>query len=214
VIAMDSSSEENSGRQLTVAFALLFVWGVMSIAHAYDRRLVEMNETFTEGFKVVGRLDIIADALDHLGVDQQAFLSTGDESFQDGVIESAEALELNIDMLNSSAAKASRPALLAGLSRSVAQIFRSVGESDRIKEGRGKAEAAAYFASSEADISRAKSQSNQLRSEIIRSISDRIWSARGSNTLIVGLLDDARRWQVVAFSNSARPRQLPRIRPR
>ena len=61
------------------------------------------------------------------------------------MIESPNALELNIDMLNSSAVKASQPALLAESFRSVAQIFRSVGESNRIREGRGKAEAAAFF---------------------------------------------------------------------
>ena len=124
------------------------------------------------------------------------------------MIESPNALELNIDMLNSSAVKASQPALLAESFRSVAQIFRSVGESNRIREGRGKAEAAAFFASSEADISRAKWQSNQLRIEIIRSISDRIWNERGSNHVDVGLLDDARRSHLVAFSNSACPREL------
>jgi hypothetical protein len=67
---MDPSSERYPWLSLTLAFALLFVWCVMSFAHVYGRRLVEVNESFTKGFTVVGRLDVIVDALDHLAVDQ------------------------------------------------------------------------------------------------------------------------------------------------
>jgi hypothetical protein len=185
---MNSSSKEYSWLSVTVAFALLFVWGLMSFAHAYDRRLEETNESFTGAFRVVGRLDIIAVALDHLGVDQQAFLSTGEESFQDGVVENIQTLELGIDALNSLAVRStSHRTLLVALSRSIEQVIASVGESDRIREAGNKAAAAALFESKEAEISQAKSQIAQLRLETIVSISDGIWNARGE-TLLAALL--------------------------
>jgi CHASE3 domain sensor protein len=206
--AMDSSSKEYSWLSLTVAFALLFVWGVISLALAYDRRLADVNESFTGAFRVAGRLDVIANALDHLGVDQQAFLSTGEERFQDGVIESIQTLELSINSLNSLAARrTSHRALLLALSRLIERVIAMVAESDRIREAGNKAAAAAFFESKEAEISQAKSQTAQLRLETIVSISDRIRGARGSETLVAALVDDARRWQHVWFLNSARQLQ-------
>lgn len=205
---MDSFSKEYSWLSLAVAFALLSVWSVMSLAHAYDRRLAEANESFTGAFRVVGRLDMIAVALDHLGVDQQAFLSTGEARFQDGVVENIQTLELGIDALHSLAARStSHRALLVALSRSIEQVIASAAESDRIRDAGNKAAAAAFFESKELEISQAKSQIAQLRLETIASISDRTWNARGSEALVGALLDDARRWQHVRLLNSARQLQ-------
>jgi hypothetical protein len=36
------------------------IWGVMSLGHAYDRSLVKVNDRFSQGFTVVGRLNAIA----------------------------------------------------------------------------------------------------------------------------------------------------------
>jgi CHASE3 domain sensor protein len=199
---MDSSSEEHWWLSLTVAVVLLVVWSAMSLALAYERRLAQASEFFTEAFRFVGRLDVIAGALDHLDVDQKAFLSTGEESFQDGVVQSIQTLDLSIDTLNSAAAQStSHRALLVALSRSIEQVIASVAESDRIRETGNKAAAAAFFESKEADISQAISQTAQSRVEIL-SISNRIRSAQ-DETLLAGLLDDARRWRHVTFSNSA-----------
>ncbi len=207
---MDSAPKEYSWLSPAVAFALLSVWSVMSLADAYDRRLAKANESLTGAFKVAGRLEVIANALDHLGVDQQAFLSTGEESFQDGVVESIQTLELGVNALNSMAARsASHRAGLLALSRSIGQVIAWVAESDRIREAGNKEAAAAFFKSKEAEISEAKAQTAQLRLETIASTSDRIGSARGSETLVAELVDDARRWQHVWPSNSAR--QLQRI---
>jgi hypothetical protein len=172
---MDSYSEQYSWLSLTIAFGLLFVWGVMSVAHAYDRRLAEANESFTATFRVVGRLDVIADALDQLGIDQLAFLSTGEETFQDGVVESIETLQLNIDMMNSLAAQStSHRALLVLLSRSIEQVIDSVAESDRFREAGNKAAAVAFFESKEAEISQTILKTEQLRFEIVQSVQERL----------------------------------------
>ena len=72
---MEPLSEETRF-SFTFAFVLLFVWCVMSFAHVYDRHLVQVNESLTRDSMVVGRLNVIVDALDHLAIDQQAFLST------------------------------------------------------------------------------------------------------------------------------------------
>ena len=176
----------------------------MSLAHAYDRRLAEVNESFTDAIRVAGRLDVIADALDHLDIDEQTLLSTDVETFQDGVVESIQTLEINIDALDSLAAgSTSHRTLLVALSRSLEQVIASVGECERIRQSGNKAAALAFFDSREAEIPEAISQTNQLRGEIILSLSDRIWSVRDGETLVGALVDDVRRWQHVTFSKSA-----------
>jgi hypothetical protein len=201
--ALDSTSEQCSWLSLAIAFGLLFAWGVMSVVHVHDRRLAEANESFKGTFRLVARLDVVVDALDHLAVDQQAFLSTGDQSFQDEVVTSILTLQLNINALDSLAVKDC--ALPVELSRSIKQIISAVGDSDGIRAARGKAAAINFFASKEDDVFRAKWQADHLRIEIIRSIVDRFWRARASSPLLEALLDDARRWQHLAFSYSPSP---------
>ncbi len=197
---MDSSPKEYSWPSVTVAFALLFLWSVISLGDAYDRRMAEANESFTAAFRVVGRLDMIAVALDH---DQQAFLSTGEERFQDGVVENIQTLELGVDALTSLAARStSHRGLLLALSRSIEQVIASAAESDRIREAGNRAAAVAFFESKELEISQAKSQVAQLRFETIVSISDGLWNARGE-PLLAALLHDVRRWQHKVSSSSA-----------
>ena len=179
---MDWSSEKYPWLSLWLGFALMFVWGVMSLAHANDQSLAKVNDSFTQGFMVVGRLGAILDALDRLSVDQRGFLSTGDERFQDGVIEGAETLALDMDVLNSLAARNKlQRALLTNLSRPIEQVLGSVAESDDIRDVRGRAAAVAFFESKEAAISVSKGQADQLRIEITGRISDRIRSG-GSRT--------------------------------
>jgi hypothetical protein len=67
--------------------------------HAYDRSLEKVNDSFVQGLIVVEQLGVIADTLVRLSVDQEAFLSTGDQRFQDGVIESAESFALDMARL-------------------------------------------------------------------------------------------------------------------
>ena len=186
---MDWSLEKYPWLSLLPGFALVFVWGVISLGHAYDRNLTKMKDSVDQGFMLVGRLDGALDALARLRVDQQAFLSTGDERFQDGVIESVETLTIDIAVLNSLAAKnKSERALLFSLSRSIEQVLGSVGESDHIMELRGKAEAVAFFDSQEDSIPDAKGQAEQLRIQIAGRISDRIRTPRTANPLLRDVL--------------------------
>src|SRR5262249_9662910 len=150
--AVEWFSKEYSRSSFTLAFILLSAWGVTSFGHAYGRPL-KANESFTKGFMAVARLDVIVDALDHLAVDQQAFLSRDDESFQDDVVVSVETLELNIDMLNSLPAKdTSRRALPVELSRSIKQVITNRSESNRIRETDNRAAAVDFFASKGDDV--------------------------------------------------------------
>jgi hypothetical protein len=179
------SSEKYPWLSLWVGLALMSAWGVMSLAHAYDLSLATVSDSFTHGFMLLGSLGTIDDALDRIAVDQRAFLATGDERFQDGVIENAESLEINIDMLNALAAadKSQRP--LASLSQSITQVLDLVGKSDGIRE-HSSASATAFFDSKEGAIALAEWQAEQLRVEITRSISGRIRKAGGCNTLFAG----------------------------
>ena len=202
------SSEKYPWMSLWLGLALVFAWGVISLAHAYDRNLATVSDSFTHGFMLLGRLGNIVDALDRLGIDQRAFLSTGDERFQDGVIENAESLEINIDMLNALAAtdKSQRP--LTSLSRSIKDVLDLVGQSDGIRDVRGSAAAAAFFDSRQGAVSLAKWQADQLRIEVTRGISGRIRKARGYNALFEGFFygqpAGTALGRGVAFRNSVR----------
>jgi hypothetical protein len=201
------SSDKYPWISLWLGLALVFAWGVMSLARAYDRNLATVSDSFTRGFMLLGRLGTIVDALDRLGVDQRAFLSTGDERFQDGVIENAESLEINMDMLNTLAAANESQRPLISLSRSIKDVLDLVGESDGIRE-RSSPAAADFFDSKEDVVSLAKWQADQLRIEVTRSMSVRIQKARGSNALFEGLFYDAppatAPWRGVACWNSIR----------
>lgn len=180
------SSEKYPWLSLWLGLALVFAWGVMSLAHAYDRSLATVSDSFTHGFMLLGRLESIVDALDRLGVDQRAFLSTGDERFQDGVIENAESLEIDIDVLNALAATGKSQRALVSLSRSIRQVLDLVGESDGIRDVRSSAAAAAFFESKDSALSLAKWQADQLRIEITRGMSGRIIKARRYHALFEG----------------------------
>jgi hypothetical protein len=186
---MDWSSEKYPWLSVLIGFALVFVWGVMSLVRAYDRSLAKANDSFIQGFMVVEELGVIVEALARLSVDQEAFLSTGDQRFQDGVIESAVTFAVDMDRLNALAAgsKSQRP-LLNRLSGSLKQVLGWVAESDEIRDVRGRVAAVAFFESKEAAISDAKSQAEQLRVEITGCVSDRIRSGRGSSALFQVLL--------------------------
>jgi hypothetical protein len=80
-------------------------------------------------------------------------------------------------------------ALPVELSRTVEQVIRTVGESDGIREARGKAAAVDFFASKADDVSRAKRQADQLRFDIIRSIADRSSTSRFNITVLVSLFE-------------------------
>ena len=192
---MDLSSEKYPWLYLSLGFALMSLWAVISVANAHERSLARVNDSFTEGFIMADRLEGISDDLARLGVEQQAFLSTGDMRFQDGVIESSERLTLHIGMLNSLVAKSNlqRP-ILAGLSRSIDQILASVGESDEIVAVRGRAAAIVYFESREAVISEAGWQADHLRTQITGRISDRIQDARTTKAFLQDLLYTSESW--------------------
>jgi hypothetical protein len=100
---MDWSTEKYPWLSLFLGLTLVFVWGVISLAHAYDRSLAEMKESFAQGFMLVERLGGVLDTLARVRTDQQAFLSTGDDRFQDEVVGGAETLTLDISVLKSMA---------------------------------------------------------------------------------------------------------------
>jgi hypothetical protein len=179
--AMDWSSEKYPWLYLLLGFALVFAWGVISLAHAYERSLARVNDSFTRGSMIMEQLGAVRDDLARLSVDQQAFLSTGDAIFQDGVIESIEALTLHIGILNSLAARSKLQApALAALSRSIDQVLGSVGESDEIVARRGRAAAIAFFESREPTILEAGADAEHLRTRIAATISDRIQNAQST----------------------------------
>jgi hypothetical protein len=185
---MDWALEKYPWLSILLGFALLFVWGVVSLAHAYARGLAKVTDSFTQGFIVEEQLGAMLEALTHLSVDQEAFLSTGDQRFQDGVVESAQTLELDMYMLQLAyGTKLQRP-LLNSLSRSIDLVMGSVAESDDIRDVRGRLAAVTFFDSQEAAISVAKSQADRLIIDITACLSDRVRSAHGTSVLFEALL--------------------------
>jgi CHASE3 domain sensor protein len=174
---------KNPWLSLLFGVALAFVWGVMALAHSYDRGLAKVNDSFIQGFMIVDYLDVIVDALARLSVDQEAFLSTGDRRFEDGVIESAQTFGLDLDRLNSLAARSKLQRSFKSLSRTIDQVLSSVAESNEIRDVRGRVAAVAFFDSKEAAIADAKAQAERLKIEITGCVTDRIRSARSPSAL-------------------------------
>ncbi len=171
--------EDNPRTSIVLGLALAFVWGVVSLAYAYDRTLANVNAVFATGFMAADRLDAVLDDLARLNVDQQAFLSTGDTRFQDGVIENAEALETHTGVLRATAAASGlSQGLLAGLEAAVSQALAAVGQSDQIRQARGSAAARAYFETKESDLAEVRWRVNQLRTELSSHLSRQIREAR------------------------------------
>lgn len=181
---MDWSSEKYPWLSLWLGIALVFAWGVMSLAQAYDRSIATVSDSFNHGFMLLSRVEAVIDALNRLGVEQRAFLSTGDENFQDPVIESAEALEIDMDILHSlTTADGPQYSLLTALPQSISRVLDLVGESDSIRDAHGGAAAAAFFQSRDDTLAFAKCQAEQLKIEITRGMSERIRKARDSKVL-------------------------------
>ena len=187
---MDWSSEKYSWLSLLIGLALVSAWGVLSLAHAYDRALTKVSNSFIQVFMIVDQLGVIEETLTRISVDQQAFLSTGDQRFQDGVIESAQAFVLHRDRL-SLVAGTKLQGSLSSLSRSMDQVLASVAESDEIKEVRGRSSAVAFFESEQVAIAQVQSQAEQLRIEISGSVSDAIRSGRTPGPVFEDFLYDA-----------------------
>jgi hypothetical protein len=158
----------------------------MSLAYAYNRSLAHMNDSFARRLMIETELDDLMSTVDQLSIDQQAFLSTGDGRFQDGIYASAVNLDRQLDGLNAAMARsAAQRAPLAALSAAIKQVMDSVAESYDVRDARGSAAALAFFDANEAVISKVKSQATELRTEIARDFSDQ--NARASNGLLAAI---------------------------
>ncbi|HEY2106480.1 MAG TPA: hypothetical protein VGH29_11880 [Candidatus Binataceae bacterium] len=63
-----------------------------------------MNDSFARRLMIQGELDDLTSIVDRLSIDQQAFMSTGDDRFQDGVYASIVTLDRRLEGLNASMA--------------------------------------------------------------------------------------------------------------
>jgi hypothetical protein len=170
---------------------LMVIWGVMSLGYAYNSRLARMSDSFNRGFIVVSLLDETISNLDRLDVAQQASLSTGIGPFQDAVWESALALENNLGWLDYAGAKIGLPhAELAKLRAAIDQALEVMAKSYDVRDARGKTAAVLFFDNQTA-ITGAKAQANELRTKVLRDITDGIRGAQGTNGLIEVLFHGA-----------------------
>jgi CHASE3 domain sensor protein len=186
---MDWPAEKYGWLSLLSGLALIFAWGVISLAHAHERSLASVDDSFTQGSMIMEGLGGVSADLDRLAIDQRAFLSTGDLQFQDGVIESSEALLLQMSRLQPLAAKnRMQPSLLADLQRWVDRALGSVGESDTVAARRGRAAAMEFFEDRGAAIWEARAQADHLKALVGESISDRIRNARSARAFLHDLV--------------------------
>jgi hypothetical protein len=207
--AMDWPAEKYEWLSLLSGLALIFAWGVISLAHGHERSLASVDNFFTQGSMIMEGLGGVSDDLDRLGIDQRAFLSTGDLQFQDGVIESTEALLLHMSRLQSLAVKNRlQRSPLADLQLGVDRALGSVGESDAIAARRGRAAAIEFFADREAAIWEARAQADHLRAMVSESISNRIRNARSPRAFLhdlVGVAPPGTEFKGAGRKGSIRP---------
>lgn len=168
-----------------LALGLMAAWGVMSLAYAYESRLVRIGDSFNQAFAAVSRLDEMMGTLDRLSVDLQAFLSTRNARFSDAVWQDTNSLEMNISWLRDMAAGSRlRRSELDKLSAAVNQALGAVGQSFDVRDTQGKAGALAFFDTKQTAIAEAKAQANVLKVAVLVRVSDGIRDAQGSNGLI------------------------------
>jgi CHASE3 domain sensor protein len=147
-----------------------------------------MKDSFARRLMIQGELDDLTSTVDRLSIDQQAFMSTGDDRFQDGVYASIVTLDRRLAGLNASmAGNAVQRARLVRLSAAIKQVVDAVAQSYEVKDARGAAAALAFLDTNDAAISAAKSRAAELSSEMARDLSNQI-IARGSNGLMTAIL--------------------------
>src|SRR5690242_11302755 len=81
------------------AFIMAISWSVMILAGAYNQSLARIDNSFTQGFAALYLLADIEGAVERLNTEQQAFLTTGDLRFVDGVWSSVVVLDRSLEIL-------------------------------------------------------------------------------------------------------------------
>jgi hypothetical protein len=177
---MDWSSKKSAWTaSAALVVVLMVVWGVMSLGFAYNASLERMSVSFDRSLTVASLLDNTMNNLDHLGVEQQAFLSTGNSRFHDGVWESALALENDLGWLDDAGPRIGLPRTqLGSLRAGINQALQVMARSYDIRDTRGKAAALVYYDANEAAISGAKTQANELKTRVLQQISDGLRARR------------------------------------
>jgi len=178
---------ERFGRTISVvlAFVLVIVWSVITLADAYSQRLADMDNSYNRGFSAVYVLDDITAAVDRLGTNQRAFLSTSDLRFSDEIWMNIVNLGHDLAVLKGLAARNPIPAArVAQLSAAIGQVQDSIAHCDDLRDTRGKRAALACLDSDETAFAEATSRSIELKTAIIQDIINRNRNARRGDSLL------------------------------
>jgi CHASE3 domain sensor protein len=172
-----------------LAVLLMFSWGVITLAHAYSRSLGDMNDSFKQGLSAIYALDEITGTVDRIGVDQRAFLSTGQHRFEESLWIATEGMDRPMEMLRSITSRdAEQQARTMRLFAAVRHLLDCVARSYEIRDARGRRAAMVYFDGCEDAVADANAQAGELKSVIIANVSGRILNARASSALIQAML--------------------------
>ena len=132
---MDLNSVEDSVIvRMAAGVAMIAICLAIGFRSALRLSLGEIVISLTRGVTVVEKVDDIVDDLDRLQVSQRAFLSTGEDRFSQGVIESATGLIENIGVLEQLTVPGSALGRqIARVSRSIDLAIELVGESNDLQ---------------------------------------------------------------------------------
>jgi len=127
------------------------------------RTLAQLSDSLVGGLVVVDHVDNIVNQLDGLTTEERAFLSTGDDRFSQGMVESIMGIDGNLESLEVEAIKdKGLSAPVKKLSQSINVVMDSMSESFQVQKIAGAAVAIAYL-DHDASVDGAKDDAARLR---------------------------------------------------
>jgi CHASE3 domain sensor protein len=165
-MVMDLNSVEDSTiLRMAAGVAVIAICLTIGFRSALSLSLGKVVISVTRGVTVVEKVDDIVDDLDRLRVSQRAFLSTGEDRFAQGVIESVTELIENVGVLKQLTAPGSALARqITRVSQSIDLAIELVGESNDLQHYFGT-EAAVTLLDDDGDhsIESAETEAIQLK---------------------------------------------------
>jgi CHASE3 domain sensor protein len=144
---MDLSSVEDSATVKAAAgLVLALICLGLCFRFVLHRSVGAIDKSVTGGFVVIEHVDDIVDDLDQLRINQRAFISTGGESFSDGVAENISGIIADMNALEQLRLNDQLMQRQIGqVSRSVDRVFTSVGRANQLQQLFGTEAALALF---------------------------------------------------------------------
>jgi CHASE3 domain sensor protein len=179
-----NSAEDSKIVKMACALAAAVMCLAICFRLVLNHTLTKFTVSLTEGLVVADDIDSILDDLDLLGINQRAFLSSGDDRFSDDVAESVTGLISHLESLKQVSVNGEPLRRRTGkLSHSIDWVLESVGKSFELQQTSGSAVAIAALDNDDA-IKDAKMEALALKTLATNGVFDRMRSEREMRSIL------------------------------